>query len=867
MYTLKMVVVYQYLKSWSSIVKQHLSFNNQLRHKLAMFQQRTNKRKEKAYDSQQNLEKNIPPRKRSKITENTFVVCPIDQMTTHYEAETMRPLYWKSTTSEGTMRETMFVVANMGMGKTSQCLVPYIQQEKQRNANMRICFISFRKTFSAELKKKFPECTLYSDKTGCLDDDELIVQAESLHRIGTEKGPFNVVVLDECESIFEQFNSKFSHRESWNVFDWLLKSSQRVICLDANLSKSTVELMEKFRPKQGFTHHRNTYRNCSENRFFTCKEKDIWLSLLVKSIENGEKIVVPTNSKGEAKALYKLIVEDKNLLSSEEVGIYTADTPDDKTRKLHFEDVNKFWSSYKALIYSPTVTAGCSFEKKHYDKVFALFNYTTTTVEASRQMLKRVRDISTKEYYICFDSRSSSITPGLPTEISEIESYLRERAFNVKSEFNSDWLVRQISDDGRSYEFPFKDTYYWVTIHNIRRKRKSRNSFMKRFVKQEQATGANFVAIDDNFLLEQGISNESKKTEKSMYTKAKKETLELEFQKVASAEEYDDITASSMQEKVEKNESLLDSEKLALKKWKLRKCYGYFGPMTSEWVKTYDPSRVRTEFRNQRYAYYNGRTDTKSILKTVQTQERTSYEMASHSLDILKNTNHKFDQFRYALTMLNGAGYDNLWDSPNISIEEDGAKSSTTTTTIVERKQLESNLRLTIQSLVCKNNTNNGSNQSYQQQQSQMQQGNYDAQYISSFDAGAAVPSLPQHPFISGINSYGDSGGGGEYDKEKMIYLLSVFEKHAKREMQQPLEKWDFKKLLGFTNGALESTFGVKISPLKRGSKCYVLKHLHNFQLPSATADDEGTNSIEGDGNGSNNAVPMLKPDGNWPRL
>jgi hypothetical protein len=312
--------------------------------------------------------------------------------------------------------------------------------------------------------------------------------------------------------------------------------------------------------------------------------------------------------------------------------------------------------------------------------------------------------------------------------------------------------------------------------------------YSKRFVKQEQATGANFVAIDDNFLLERGISNESKKAEKSMYTKAKKETSELEFQKVASAEEYDDIIASSMQEKVEKNESLLDSEKLALKKWKLRKCYGYFGPMTSEWVKTYDPPRVRTAFRNQCYAYYNGKTDTKSILKTVQTRERTSYDMASHSLDILKNTNHKFDQFRYALTMLNGAGYDNLWDSPEISIEENEAKS----TTIVERKQLESNLRLTIQSLVCRNNTNNSSNQSYQQQ-SQMHQGNYDAQYISSFDAGAVL-SLPQHPFISGITSCGDSsgsgGGGGEYDKEKMIYLLSVFEKHAKREMQQPVEKW-----------------------------------------------------------------------------
>jgi hypothetical protein len=39
------------------------------------------------------------------------------------------------------------------------------------------------------------------------------------------------------------------------------------------------------------------------------------------------------------------------------------------------------WKKYRVLIYSPTISAGISFEEEHFDRVFAYYESNVTTLE------------------------------------------------------------------------------------------------------------------------------------------------------------------------------------------------------------------------------------------------------------------------------------------------------------------------------------------------------------------------------------------------------------------------------------------------------------------------------------------------------
>src|SRR5690606_17781708 len=121
--------------------------------------------------------------------------------------------------------------------------------------------------FSGNLKEKFPDFTLYSDIQGGLVHDKLIIQVESLHRLAIYDGIAtpDLLVLDECESIFEQFSSGLAKNfnGSFNVFEWLVRYSRHIICMDANLGDRTYRILERMRPgfRDQVIYHYNTHKN------------------------------------------------------------------------------------------------------------------------------------------------------------------------------------------------------------------------------------------------------------------------------------------------------------------------------------------------------------------------------------------------------------------------------------------------------------------------------------------------------------------------------------------------------------------------------------------------------------------------------
>ena len=97
----------------------------------------------------------------------------------------------------------------------------------------------------------------------------LIIQVESLFRMHIEENKVtDLLILDEVESILSQLGSGLHKKfnASFAMFLWLLKSSKQVVCMDANISNRTYNILSKFRGPLYF--HCNRYQSAKDDIYY-----------------------------------------------------------------------------------------------------------------------------------------------------------------------------------------------------------------------------------------------------------------------------------------------------------------------------------------------------------------------------------------------------------------------------------------------------------------------------------------------------------------------------------------------------------------------------------------------------------------------
>jgi hypothetical protein len=482
---------------------------------------------------------------------------------------------------------TLVVKAQMKLGKTHQ-LQKYISEHFATNSlrgNPIIRFVTFRQTFSKTLHEQFPDFELYSNYQGDLSEaafPRLIVQVESLHRLtmSTSPEPIDLLILDEVESILAQFNSGL-HKHfnaAFAMFCWMLATARRVICMDANVSDRTYRVLERIRPKFPCYFHWNKFEKASEDQYFFTGDRTIWLDELFNALQNGQKLVIPTNSLAEANTFQELILRDFPTLN---VKLYSSNTlPSEKVE--HFGDVHKFWSLLDVLIYTPTVSAGVSFELEHFDALFGYFGDFSCDVETCRQMLGRVRNISTNTHYICLQGKHNN----LPTNINDIKKsiYTNRESLDVQFEYDQNGEIHY-------YETP----YFQIWLETVRIANLSKNNFVERFVNQVVDTGAKISIIDGTGVdLDQFAKLE-------LFHKIVKKELELyECKILAEAEDIEYDEAIVIRDMLyDSSLKLTVDKKLAYEKFRLRNAYNWHGcKMTPEFVNDYHHLHVRNIYDN-----------------------------------------------------------------------------------------------------------------------------------------------------------------------------------------------------------------------------------------------------------------------------
>lgn len=457
--------------------------------------------------------------------------------------------------------------ANMKMGKT-RLVQRYLESI---DATTPVLVVSFRQTFTYDVITKFGGLTLYSDLKGVInmaDHPRIVVQVESLHRVRNIQPC--VVIIDESESVIEQFSSPTVRHDKKCIAAFRNAVSQCIKCIfmDANLSQRSIDIIARETP----VIYNNTYPSMSNDTMRFVKTRAQLTRTILDALERGKRVVVPTNSRRFAEAIRRVAAE---RLPGIGIALYSSETPEAVKRE-HFQNVNEKWAAYDLLIYTPTCSAGVSFELQHYDVTCAYFSDRSTGVESCRQSLYRVRCISTNTYYVCIGSRRRSV-------IASLDDYERYLLHNIEEVLAGEVPFDYDIADGMVS--PFKTPAYQIYLQNKYYAQLSKNDFLSRFVLQCMSAGVkieSLPAMDDR-------------------------EISIKLERHARQMDEDRIHAIASARILTRNDicglfdgrTLTADENNAVDRYRIAKFYGVdVAKVDVDFVRNYDDKRVRDIYTN-----------------------------------------------------------------------------------------------------------------------------------------------------------------------------------------------------------------------------------------------------------------------------
>jgi hypothetical protein len=321
---------------------------------------------------------------------------------------------------ELSFEHTLILKSHLGTGKTVA-----ITNLIRKNSYKRILIISPRKSYTFSQHGAFqadptlPPLESYLDHYGSLAFPYLIIQAESLHRLRADHSPYDLVIMDESESILCQMHSVVTHAgnmiNNHEILASVVKSARQVIFADAFISDRTFH----FAALRG--------NPCYiENTFQPYERKAIHLAPIHKdkrtanlggfcerimgALKENKKIVVLWTSKRRGEWFVQ------NFLAGTAYSHIFYNSGSDKTVQAGLKDVHEAWRDVQCLMMTTSITVGISYDPKIADVEFhEAFLYGSSASALPRdiaQSLLRVRVLKANRLTYVLDTRANSSVGG-----------------------------------------------------------------------------------------------------------------------------------------------------------------------------------------------------------------------------------------------------------------------------------------------------------------------------------------------------------------------------------------------------------------------------------------------------------------------
>jgi hypothetical protein len=350
--------------------------------------------------------------------------------------------------------------SNMGTGKTV-----YVKKVGKNVINKRIIVISPRKSFSInkvyELREIFSDFKDYTELTeqekfNWLQCNRLAIQFESLHHLShiKERTAYDLVILDEVESILNQVSSATNGSEAATNFRTLLdiiNYSKKFIMADAFVMQRSIKFAKKIEEMfdKKVRYSMNAYKQegriavvlgnaKSANHLVALQNR--FMSHLIDSLSKGKKLCAIVASKSYKRALLMAIRQKLGESFMQNIRHYDADSGIQEIEELKM--VSHVWGDpdVKLVLYTTKITVGIDFSIPDVFDLCYVFGMSTCPI--ARDLIQshfRVRHLKDNKIYVALYSGCPYLIKSSLANESRKNAYINDKFENVEEEelFNS----------------------------------------------------------------------------------------------------------------------------------------------------------------------------------------------------------------------------------------------------------------------------------------------------------------------------------------------------------------------------------------------------------------------------------------------
>ena len=319
----------------------------------------------------------------------------------------------------------------------------------------KIIYFSCKRAFASCMihdfeKYGFKNYLNIENKSDIKNIDRLICSVESIHYCNNE---YDLVIIDESESITDNLMGEMFRKnkpiEGGNIIHDIITNSKKIMVMDAFLSTRSFDFIKDI-IKDDINNKKSIYiKNNFKyplRKWVDC-DKEGFVNELKKKLKDKKRCVVVCGSKK---------MSDIIKIDTKEFNIKCYDSSNPLSLSC---DVNTEWSECDLLIYTPTITAGISYDnlEANFDNLFIYcVNKNSAHFRDIAQAKQRVRKFNSNKIYICinekFKGHNKEQMPLKKDEIIKYEDKFKSQLFNDE--------IKSVKDMGKL------DYLYNIHIHN-----------------------------------------------------------------------------------------------------------------------------------------------------------------------------------------------------------------------------------------------------------------------------------------------------------------------------------------------------------------------------------------------------------------
>ena len=212
-----------------------------------------------------------------------------------------------------------------------------------------------------------------------------------------------ILILDETFSFLLNLSSETmskTRREIMSILKFMIQNCTYLICLDASINDEVIDIIKSLRPDDGYT--RFVWYKKKSNEHLKCYEvpKSRFIDIMDQKLAENKKIFICNNLKKHGADFFESYIRNEHphlkILS------ITSDTSVEQKRLSSNADHE--FKKYDVVIVSPSVIYGLDFSGDHFDCVFGYYKNHTIGANMCYQQLRRIRNPSSNELFVCYDN-------------------------------------------------------------------------------------------------------------------------------------------------------------------------------------------------------------------------------------------------------------------------------------------------------------------------------------------------------------------------------------------------------------------------------------------------------------------------------